>query len=107
MPVKWNSNDFGGILLECGSGYIAVNGGAPLAELEKFYLPEGKPPAMMIATCKHYHRSWNVDRFCLKHHVPLVMAELAAQQINTEGAGSAELHCLSFSGRRAARLMNS
>ncbi len=83
--MKWKSSDFGGILLECGSGNIAVNGGAPLADLEKFYLTEGKPPAMMIATCEHHHRSWNVDRFCLKHHVPLVMPELAAEQINTEG----------------------
>ena len=83
--MKWKSSDFGGILLECGSGNIAVNGGAPLAELEKFYLPEGKPPAMMIATCEHHHRAWNVDRFCLKYHVPLVMPELAAEQINTEG----------------------
>ena len=83
--MKWKSSDFGGILLECGSGNIAVNGGAPLADLEKFYLTEGNPPAMMIATCEHHHRAWNVDRFCLKYHVPLVMPELAAEQINTEG----------------------
>ena len=95
--MKWQSSDFGGLLLKSGSGNIAVNGGAPLADLEKFYLADGKPPVMMIATCEHPHRARNVDRFCLKHHVPLITSELAALQMNTEGI---ELHTLMVPERR-------
>ena len=86
--MKWRSNSFGGILLETACGNIAVNGGGTLAEMEHAYIVDGKAPLMMIVTCEHHHRSHNVDRFCLKHNVPLITTTLCADRLSLEGVNT-------------------
>lgn len=83
--MKWQSNDFGGILLELEGGNIAVNGGGRLADMEKAYIIDGKAPLAMIVTCEHHQRALNADRFCLKYNVPLLTAPLCADRLNLEG----------------------
>ena len=83
--MKFQSNYFGGILLETACGNIAVNGGGTLAEMERAYIVDGKVPLTMIVTCEHHHRSHNVDRFCLKHNVPLITTTLCAERLSLEG----------------------
>lgn len=83
--MKFQSNYFGGILLETACGNIAVNGGGTLAEMERAYIVDGKVPLTMIVTCEHHHRSHNVDRFCLKHNVPLITTTLCAEHLSLEG----------------------
>ena len=86
--MKYQSNDFGGILLQQESGNIAVNGGGTLAEMEDAYIVEGKTPLTMIVTCEHHHRSHNVDRFCLKYNVPLITTTLCADRLSLEGVNT-------------------
>ena len=86
--MKFQSNDFGGILLELEDGNIAVNGGGTLAEMEESYVVDGKRPLAMIVTCEHHHRSHNVDRFCLKHNVPLITTTLCADRLSLEGVNT-------------------
>ena len=83
--MKWRSNSFGGILLESACDNIAVNGGGTLADMERAYIVDGKVPLTMIVTCEHHHRSHNVDRFCLKHNVPLITTTLCAERLSLEG----------------------
>ena len=83
--MKYQSNDFGGVLLEATCGNIAVNGGGTLAEMEDSYVVDGKRPLVMIVTCEHHHRSHNADRFCLKHNVPLITTNLCGERLLLEG----------------------
>ncbi|MBO7329236.1 MAG: hypothetical protein J6W00_10755 [Lentisphaeria bacterium] len=83
--MKWRSNSFGGILLELENGNIAVNGGGTLADMEDAYIVNGEVPMAMIVTCEHHQRSHNVDRFCLKHNVPLITTTLCAERLSLEG----------------------
>ena len=83
--MKWQSNSFGGILLESVCGNIAINGGGTLADMEHAYILDGKAPLAMIVTCEHHHRSHNADRFCLKHNVPLIATTLCADRLLLEG----------------------
>ena len=76
--MEWQSNSFGGILLELENGNIAVNGGGTLSDMEAAYIVNGQAPLVMIVTCEHHHRSHNIDRFCLKHNVPLITTTLCA-----------------------------
>ena len=89
--MKWRSNSFGGILLELEDGNIAVNGGGTLADMEEAYIVDGKVPMVVIITCEHHHRSHNVDRFCLKHNVPLITTTLCANRLSLEGVNVALL----------------
>ena len=86
--MKFQSNDFGGILLELEDGNIAVNGGGTLADMEHAYIVDGKVPMTMIVTCEHHQRSHNVDRFCLKHNVPLITTTLCADRLSLEGVNT-------------------
>lgn len=95
--MKYQSNDFGGILLQQESGNIAVNGGGTLAEMEDSYVVNGKRPLAMIVTCEHHQRSHNIDRFCLKHNVPLITTHLCAERLFLEGI---KTHFLSVSESR-------
>ena len=83
--MKYQSNSFGGILLQLESGNIAVNGGGTLAEMEHAYIVDGNAPLAMIVTCEHHQRSHNADRFCLKHNVPLMTTTLCADRLLLEG----------------------
>ena len=83
--MKYQSNSFGGILLQLESGNIAVNGGGTLAEMEHAYIVDGNAPLAMIVTCEHHQRSHNIDRFCLKHNVPLMTTTLCADRLLLEG----------------------
>ena len=83
--MKFQSNYFGGVLLETACGNIAVNGGGTLADMEDAYIVDGEVPMAMIVTCEHHHRSHNVDRFCLKHNVPLITTTLCAERLSLEG----------------------
>ena len=83
--MNWRSNSFGGILLELENGNIAVNGGGTLADMEDAYIVNGEVPMAMIVTCEHHQRSHNVDRFCLKHNVPLITTTLCAERLSLEG----------------------
>ena len=83
--MKYQSNDFGGVLLETACGNIAVNGGGTLAEMEDSYVVDGKRPLVMIVTCEHHQRSHNIDRFCLKHNVPLITTNLCGERLLLEG----------------------
>ena len=83
--MKYQSNGFGGILLQLESGNIAVNGGGTLAEMEHAYIVDGNAPLAMIVTCEHHQRSHNADRFCLKHNVPLMTTTLCADRLLLEG----------------------
>ena len=83
--MKWRSNSFGGILLETACGNIATNGGGTLADMEEAYIVDDKVPMAMIVTCEHHQRSHNVDRFCLKHNVPLITTTLCAERLSLEG----------------------
>ena len=83
--MKFQSNSFGGILLESVCGNIAINGGGTLADMEHAYILDGKAPLAMIVTCEHHHRSHNADRFCLKHNVPLIATTLCADRLLLEG----------------------
>ena len=83
--MKWQSNSFGGILLETVCGNIAVNGGGTLADMERTYIVDGKVPLTMIVTCEHHQRSHNADRFCLKYDVPLITTHLCAERLLLEG----------------------
>ena len=89
--MKWRSNSFGGVLLETACGNIAVNGGGTLADMEHAYIVDGKAPLAMIVTCEHHQRSHNVDRFCLKHNVPLITTTLCAERLSLEGVNVALL----------------
>jgi len=95
--MKWRSNSFGGILLEIENGSVAVNGGGSLADMEQAYVVDGKAPAAMIVTCEHHHRSRNADRFCLKHSVPLIAADLCGERLCLEGIDTT---CLPVPGNR-------
>ena len=95
--MKYQSNDFGGVLLEATCGNIAVNGGGTLAEMEHAYIVNGKRPLAMIVTCEHHQRSHNADRFCLKHNVPLITTHLCAERLFLEGI---KTHFLSVSESR-------
>ena len=95
--MKYQSNDFGGVLLEATCGNIAVNGGGTLAEMEDSYIVNGKRPLAMIVTCEHHQRSHNIDRFCLKHNVPLITTHLCAERLFLEGI---KTHFLSVSESR-------
>lgn len=95
--MKYQSNDFGGVLLEATCGNIAVNGGGTLAEMEHAYIVDGKRPLAMIVTCEHHQRSHNIDRFCLKHNVPLITTHLCAERLFLEGI---KTHFLSVSESR-------
>ena len=95
--MKYQSNDFGGVLLEATCGNIAVNGGGTLAEMEHAYIVNGKRPLAMIVTCEHHQRSHNIDRFCLKHNVPLITTHLCAERLFLEGI---KTHFLSVSESR-------
>ena len=83
--MESQGNSFGGTLLVLECGNIAVNGGGTLADMEKAYIVDGEKPMAMIVTCEHHHRSHNVDRFCLKHNVPLITTTLCANQLALEG----------------------
>ena len=83
--MKYQSNGFGGILLQLESGNIAVNGGGTLAEMEHAYIVDGNAPLAMIVTCEHHQRSHNIDRFCLKHNVPLITTNLCGERLLLEG----------------------
>ena len=86
--MKFQSNAFGGILLELENGNIAVNGGGTLADMEYSYIVDGKAPLTMIVTSEHHHRSHNVDRFCLKYNVPLITTTLCADRLSLEGVNT-------------------
>lgn len=86
--IKWQSNYFGGIMLELEDGNIAINGGGTLADMEEAYIVDGKVPLVMIITCEHHHRSHNVDRFCLKYNVPLITTTLCANNLMLEGVNT-------------------
>ena len=83
--MEFQGNSFGGTLLILECGNIAVNGGGTLADMEKAYIIDGEEPMAMIVSCEHHHRSHNVDRFCLKHNVPLITTTLCANQLALEG----------------------
>ena len=83
--MKYQSNNFGGVLLNIACGNIAVNGGGTLVDMERFYIFDGKIPVAMIITCEHHHRSHNADRFCLKYNVPLITTTLCAERMFLEG----------------------
>ena len=83
--MEFQGNSFGGTLLILECGNIAVNGGGTLADMEKAYIVDGEEPMAMLVTCEHHHRSHNVDRFCLKHNVPLITTTLCANQLELEG----------------------
>ena len=83
--MESQGNSFGGTLLILECGNIAVNGGGTLADMEEAYIVDGEKPMAMIVTCEHHHRSHNVDRFCLKHNVPLITTTLCANQLALEG----------------------
>ena len=95
--MKYQSNGFGGILLQLESGNIAVNGGGTLAEMEHAYIVDGNAPLAMIVTCEHHQRSHNADRFCLKYDVPLITTHLCAERLLLEGI---KTHLLSVSESR-------
>ena len=83
--MEFQGNSFGGTLLILECGNIAVNGGGTLADMEAAYIVDGKVPMAMIVTCEHHQRSHNVDRFCLKHNVPLITTTLCAERLSLEG----------------------
>ena len=83
--MEFQGNSFGGTLLILECGNIAVNGGGTLADMEEAYIVDGKVPLAMIVTCEHHQRSHNVDRFCLKHNVPLITTTLCAERLSLEG----------------------
>ena len=83
--MEFQGNSFGGTLLILECGNIAVNGGGTLADMEDAYIVDGEVPMAMIVTCEHHQRSHNVDRFCLKHNVPLITTTLCANQLALEG----------------------
>ena len=86
--MEFQGNSFGGTLLILECGNIAVNGGGTLADMEKAYIIDGEEPMAMIVSCEHHHRSHNVDRFCLKHNVPLITAALCAERLSLEGVNT-------------------
>ena len=86
--MESQGNSFGGTLLILECGNIAVNGGGTLANMEEAYIIDGEVPLAMIVTCEHHHRSHNVDRFCLKHNVPLITTTLCANQLALEGVNT-------------------
>ena len=86
--MEFQGNSFGGTLLILECGNIAVNGGGTLANMEEAYIIDGEVPLAMIVTCEHHHRSHNVDRFCLKHNVPLITTTLCANQLALEGVNT-------------------
>lgn len=83
--MEWTANEFGGILLKFDDGNIAINGGGSLQAVETAYIVDNKPPRAVFLTCEHYHRSHNVDRFCLKYNLPLYVSYLCAERLNLEG----------------------
>ena len=89
--MKYRETSFGGILLELEFGNIAINGGGRLSDMEDEYIVDGNIPVMMIVTCEHHHRSHNVDRFCLKHNVPLYATYLCGDRLSLEGVDTTYL----------------
>lgn len=82
--MKYQINEFGGILLEIENGNIAINSGTSVAALEKAYIINGKTPAAMIVTCEHSHRSKNAVEFCVKHHISLLCTKYCAEVLKLE-----------------------
>ena len=82
--MKYQINEFGGILLEIENGNIAINSGTSVAALEKAYIINGKTPAAMIVTCEHSHRSKNAVEFCVKHHISLLCTKYCAEVLKME-----------------------
>ena len=82
--MKYQINEFGGILLEIENGNIAINSGTSVDALEKAYIINGKTPAAMIVTCEHSHRSKNAVEFCVKHHIPLLCTKYCAEALKLE-----------------------
>lgn len=86
--MRYQSNRFGGILLQLESGNIAINGGGTLADMEHAYIVNGAAPLAIIVTCEHHQRSHNADRFCLKYGVPLITTHLCAERLYLEGVST-------------------
>ena len=85
--MKYQINEFNGILLEFENGNIAINGGDTVNALEKAYILNGKIPSAMIVTCEHSHRSENAVEFCSKYHIPLFCTKHCAEALKLEKAG--------------------
>jgi hypothetical protein len=82
--MRVSSAPFGGILVETARGNIAVNGGGELAELDGFYLAEGRPvPAAIVLTTEHLHRSHGVEAFADSHDIPLAGPLLALAYLHS------------------------
>ena len=82
--MKYQINEFGGILLEIENGNISINSGTSVAALEKAYILNGKIPSVMIITCEHCHRSKNAVVFCSRHHIPLFCTKHCAEVLKLE-----------------------
>ena len=75
--IRVVSAPFGGILVETALGSVAVNGGGTAEEMDKFYLSSSRPPAAIVLTTEHLHRSRGVEEFAERHGVPLVGSLIA------------------------------
>ena len=75
--MRVTSAPFGGILVETARGNLAVNGGGTPDEMERFYLSGGRPPAAIVLTTEHTHRSRGAEEFADANGIPLVGSLLA------------------------------
>lgn len=80
--MKYQINEFGGILLEFENGNIAINSGVSVKDLEKSYIINDRTPAAMIVTCEHSHRSKNAVEFCFRRHIPIFCTEYCAEALH-------------------------
>ena len=71
------SAPFGGVKVETSAGTIAINGGGTPDEMARFYLAGDRPPAAIVLTTEHMHRSRGVEQFVEKHGIPLVGSLIA------------------------------
>ena len=80
--IRVVSAPFGGILVETALGGIAVNGGGTPDEMDGFYLAGGRPPAAIVLTTEHMHRSRGVAEFAERHGVTLVGSLIATSYLH-------------------------
>ena len=76
------SAPFGGVKVETSAGAIAINGGGAPDEMDEFYLSGGRPPAAIVLTTEHMHRSRGVKEFAERHGIPLVGSLIALAHLH-------------------------
>ena len=78
------SAPFGGVKVETPAGTIAVNGGGTPDEMDRFYLSGDRPPAAIVLSAEHMHRSRGVEEFAQRHGIPLVGSLIALAHLHLQ-----------------------